>query len=544
MLKELRAKKSDWIWKNDKDDFEECLVSISLHRSEIIERDIMNDVSVFVLNVVSSLSVESMNKSRRDSSKEASEFIEKENTWKFAYETSIWFEDIYFFLKEQRQDATAFLMRRSFDYRLIDDILWIHRENFYLSCISEKKVLNVLCETHDNSNHWTKASTIANIHDTCYWSKMTLDVKRYIAKCLKCVKHKSARRSQSLHFILTTYSFQLIEMNFIDSLVIIRAEHTYILNVVCYFNRFMILFACRSANVKNFIWSLRLFISMYRTSHAIYCDREQHFDNEMLREHLRFYDIVIDYSSFDAFKSTDMIEMFNRLLEEILRKANSNITWDLRLAAVIKAVNERIILYLKISLSIINFEKIQKTSSINFTLLHLSDRDIRVWHDKLITSIIHCNHVRVYLNHRAKIHDIIQVIITRQRENEVTRYNREIFKMTHHLNDLIMLWQKNTTKLQLRRRDSFRIFDYDESHDIFFNFVQLNDRKIRDSFHDDHLKTFTSRTEYLLFKEQLTNELSQYQTIRKIRVVRKRWVVILSLCFCAFVVYWAWLTLF
>jgi UDP-N-acetylglucosamine 2-epimerase len=63
---------------------------------------------------------------------------------------------------------------------------------------------------------------------------------------------------------------------------------------------------------------------MYRTSHVIYCDRDQHFDNEMLREFLKSYDIVIDYSSSDAFKSTDMMKMFNRLLEEILKKASSN----------------------------------------------------------------------------------------------------------------------------------------------------------------------------------------------------------------------------
>jgi hypothetical protein len=162
-LKELKIKKSDWIWKDDKNDFEKFLVSISLHRFEVIERDIMNDVSVFVLNVVSSLSVESVNKSRRDSFKKASKFIEKENTWKFAYETSIWFEDIYFFLREQRQNAIAFLIKRFFDYRFVNDILWIHRNDFYLSCIFEKKMLNVLREAHDNSSHWTKADIIAKI---------------------------------------------------------------------------------------------------------------------------------------------------------------------------------------------------------------------------------------------------------------------------------------------------------------------------------------------------------------------------------------------
>ncbi len=270
---------------------------------------------------------------------------------------------------------------------------------------------------------------------------------------------------------------------------------------------------------------------MYRTLHAIYCDRDQHFDNELLWDFLKSLDIVIDYSLSDAFKSTDMMKMFNRLLEEVLWKVNSktnfDITWDLRLAAVIKTINERVISYLDISLSTINFEKIQKTFAVNFIILHLSERDIRTWHDELITSTAHCNHVRVYLNHRVEMHDMIQIIITHQRLEEATRYNREIFKMFHHSDDLVMLYQKKIEKLESKWRDSFRIQDYDDSHDLSFILTQLNDRKVRESFHDDHLKMFISRTRYLTREAKI---LSQNQTIRKTRV-RRRWNMIL---FCRY----------
>jgi hypothetical protein len=132
-------------------------------------------------------------------------------------------------------------MKRSFNYRFIKNILWIHHKDFYLSCIFEKKVLNVLRDAHDNSDHWAKIDTIAKIHETCYWSDMTLNVKRYIADCIECVKHDSARRFQSLHSILTINSFQLIEMSFIDSLTETKSvKHTHILNIDCYFSRFMI----------------------------------------------------------------------------------------------------------------------------------------------------------------------------------------------------------------------------------------------------------------------------------------------------------------
>jgi hypothetical protein len=399
-LKKLEEKEFDWIWKNEKNDFEEFLSFIFLHRFEVIEREIMNEVSIFAFNAVStrslefvmkkssleifekkSSSVEFTIKSRRESLKESFEFFEKENIWKFAYEISIWFEEIYFFLRNQHQDATASLMRQFFDYRIMKDILWIHRKDFYLFCISKKKILNILHETHDNFDHWIKTNIIAKVHDTCYWSEMTLDVERYIVECLKCARHESTRRSQSLHSILTTYSFQLIDMNFIDSLTKTKStKHIHILHIVCYFSRFMISFACRLINMKDVIWSLCLFISMYRTSHVIYCDRDQHFDNDVFRDFLKSYDIVIDYSFFDASKSTDMMKMSNRLLEKILRKTDSkpnsksNVTWNLWLAKIIKAINERIISYLDINSSTINFERIQKTFSINVIILHL------IWH--------------------------------------------------------------------------------------------------------------------------------------------------------------------
>jgi hypothetical protein len=138
----------------------------------------------------------------------------------------------------------------------------------------------------------------------------------------------------------------------------------------------------------------------------------------------------------------------------------------------------------------------------------------------LIISFVHCNQVRSYLNHRVKVHDMMQTITARQRLNKAVRYHREIFRMTHCSSDLVMLYQKKSEKLEFRWRDSFSIQSYDDFHDISFIFVQLNDRKIRDFFHDDHLKIFTSRTEYFM-NSISTQDLSQHQTIKKTRMSKK-----------------------
>lgn len=44
----------------------------------------------------------------------------------------------------------------------------------------------------------------------------------------------------------------------------------------------------------------------------------------------------------------------------------------------------------------------------------------------------------------------------------------------------------------------FKILKYEEIHETFFTLKQLNNRKIRKSFHDNNLKIFVSRTNYLI----------------------------------------------
>jgi hypothetical protein len=76
-----------------------------------------------------------------------------------------------------------------------------------------------------------------------------------------------------------------------------------------------------------------------------------------------------------------------------------------------------------------------------------------------------------------------------------------IKKIGHYqffVNDFIFLYQKRSNKLKSRWRESFRINEYDDSHDIFYIIRQLNDKKINDTFHENHLKSFLSRIDYLL----------------------------------------------
>ena len=293
------------MWKNDKRKFEEFLVFVFKYKVEIKNHSIINEIFVFSLKV---MSFESFKRSSIDDS------------WKMIYRLFYWYEKVYFFLKKTLEKSIVRLMIKAFNYRIIKSIFWIHREKFYLFCISKRKILNVLKKIHDNANHWVKTDTIIKIRKTCYWFDQSQNVERYIIDCIKCTRHESITKSQSLNLVLMSFSFQLLRINFINFLPVTKFENIYILNIVCYFNRFIISFVRSTTNVKNVIWFLRLYILIYKKSLIFYCDENQHFDNEELKTYLKFKKIIIDYNFFDLFKNIEIIEMSNKLLKKIFKK--------------------------------------------------------------------------------------------------------------------------------------------------------------------------------------------------------------------------------
>ena len=395
--KKLNSKKSLWIWKNDKKEFKKFLNSFSNCQNEIINENTLNDLSIFILDVFTT---------RAAVSSDVFSFEKDSNSWTNVYRSSKWFEEVYELLKRTMTKFISLIVRKLINYRLMKNILWKFYRDRYLSCISEMKIFIILKNAHDNADHWARADTTVKLIETCYWSDMTQDVKRYIIECIECIKHDLATRSQSLHFIQISFSFQLLEMNFIESLKIISANNRYIFNIVCYFSRFVVSFACKNANVKNVIFCLRLYFLIYRISIAFYCDREQHFENEKTKKFFKSQKIAIDFNSSESSKSIEMIEISNRLLKNLLRKKENK--WNEKLVKTFKIMNNWIILHLDVSLIIINFENVIENSQFIAILFHLLERNISLWHKKLIDSAIHSKLVRIYFNHRAEIQNIVK----------------------------------------------------------------------------------------------------------------------------------------
>ena len=123
------------------------------------------------------------------------------------YKVSHWFENIYNFLNEILKNSISKIVEKSLKYDLIEFIFWRFYKNKYLFCILEEKVREILKDAHDDFDHWIKTRTIAKLLKTCYWLRLSKNVKKYIKRCLECAKHEFLIRFQSLHLIQVCFFF-------------------------------------------------------------------------------------------------------------------------------------------------------------------------------------------------------------------------------------------------------------------------------------------------------------------------------------------------
>lgn len=378
MTIELTKQSLHWVWWDEKEKFEELLTKLTLNEwLEIIEQSIINDMFIFDLNIMT---------------------ITSENVfWEQIYKYFVWFENIYRFLTDFTSVSLVKVMRSFMNYWVIDEVFWIHYRDQYLSCVLKIKVHSLLLEAHDQADYWVKTDTLTRLWELCYWLNQSEDVEKYIADYLKCARHESATRLQLLNSMKVSFSFQLLNMNFIDSLTEIKANNKYIFNVICYFSKKIVSFVTSLINASDVVEFLRKIFIWFQRFYIIYYDREQHFDNFIVRNFLNFEDIFISYSSSDFSKSIDMMKIFNKLLENVLRKSFKNVDWNQTLNRVTKFVNFKVISYLEISSINIIIDSIQKITFTSSTLLMLSERNIFNWVAELCLSVSHIKKIRKYI---------------------------------------------------------------------------------------------------------------------------------------------------
>lgn len=151
-------------------------------------------------------------------------------------------------------------------------------------------------------------------------------------------------------------------------------------------------------------------------------------------------------------------------------------------------------------------------ADMKLTKLPLALQDVRKTVSMLTThTYVHQAAVRAYLQYRAEVYDSVHQRSVKSKEDETRRYDRGIRAVIFKVNDFCLWYSEKANKLE--------VIGAARKHGVSNELRQLSGRRIRGTFHGDHLKLFTPRTGYLSTSDD--GFLPTQQTIRKSRTRKK-----------------------
>ena len=98
-------------------------------------------------------------------------------------------------------------------------------------------------------------------------------------------------------------------------------DNQYIFHVMNYFSRYFLAISTFNINCSDVIKSLQDFFTYFSQSTVVYCDRKQHFDNQKLKNFFIILNLALILNLSDSFKSIRLIKKENRILKNVIKKA-------------------------------------------------------------------------------------------------------------------------------------------------------------------------------------------------------------------------------
>ena len=116
-----------------------------------------------------------------------------------------------------------------------------------------------------------------------------------------------------------------------------------------------------------------------------------------------------------------MIEISNRLLEDILRKADMD--WEMALNRSTGNLNGRVIQHLGVVPSNILLGATGTPSALDSTMRLVGSQSAQVWIEELTDSTQHSQVVQEYFTYQAQLHNIIRQRSDEKKDREAARFN-------------------------------------------------------------------------------------------------------------------------
>jgi len=450
------------------------------------------------------------------------------------YHASSWYKDIVLYLTGRvvpyglNRVQTAAFMKKAGRYQLKDGVLFYNWHDRWRRCIVQDEVSRVIHCAHDGGGHFAAGLTLRRLRDV-FWPRMVRDVSDYILGCLPCASHGPATRSQTLSKILVHGPNELWGIDFIGPFPGFETcPFRFILLIIDYFSRFIWAYACVSNDQDETIACLDDLFSRYGVPIAFYSDEGPHFQSRT-QDFARERGITWITSPVAAKRSTGMAEKANDLLQLVLKKSGDPSKWHLRLRTSTFSVNGREVTHLGFAPFEIHhgyrpdglLETTFPTHHRQSVASELQRIDAADLHDFTPPIDEHTEAVFAHmLSYQERLKQV-RVASELQKEYQKTRFDRGVRHRSFTPGQLVMLYDKESSKKKLRPswRGPFVITGPGGDHEKSFQIRQIDGTPIKFTYHGDHLKVFRLREGYLRTGEE--ESLPVYQNIRLGRAFNK-----------------------
>jgi len=189
----------------------------------------------------------------------------------------------------------------------------------------ELEAVMYMMHDHPTAGHFGIKSTYERIKGRYYWNNMKEDIENYVKSCDQCQRRGKPQGENELSSIKIKEPFYQIGIDFVGPLPITERGNRYIIVAMDYFTKWPEARAVSEATAKEtsrFIYED--IICRHGCPKKILSDRGSHFNNQLIKELMKKFEIRHNLSTPYHPKTNGLVERFNKTLCEALAKLEEN----------------------------------------------------------------------------------------------------------------------------------------------------------------------------------------------------------------------------
>lgn len=259
-----------------------------------------------------------------------------------------WYSTLYKQVKDSPDDYLDFKIENGELYKYVPSKTETLDYVFeWKRCVPKELRERILREEHDKAFHIGYEKLLGKIQKRFFWPGMATSIRKFLGTCATCKECKPANISQHPEMgrqRLSTKPFQILAIDFIQSLPRSKAGNTHLLVLMDLFSKWTMLVPVKkisTSGIKKVLeeqWFLR-----YSVPEILISDNASSFLSKDFKNFLEYYKVE-HWANARHHSQANPVERLNRTINSCIRtyvKGNQK-TWDTKISEVEHTLNNTI----------------------------------------------------------------------------------------------------------------------------------------------------------------------------------------------------------